>query len=137
MPWFTIEDVRNQGRVIRYTSKHITEKALNETSVKLLPPNTVLLCCTASVGEYAITEIPLTTNQQFNGLVVKKEFQAKLNPRFLFHLSSAFKNELIRISGQTSFNFVSVGVLKTLQIPLPPFSIQEEIVGEIENTKMK
>lgn len=132
IPWFTIEDVRNQGRVIRFTSKHITEKALNETSVKLLPPNTVLLCCTASVGEYAITEIPITTNQQFNGLIVKKEFQDKLNPRFLYHLSSAFKDELIRISGQTSFNFVSVGVLKTLQIPLPPISTQEEIVAEIE-----
>jgi type I restriction enzyme M protein len=132
IPWFTIEDIRNQGRVIKYTTQRITEKALKETSVKLLPPNTVLLCCTASVGEYAITEIPLTTNQQFNGLIVKDDFQAKMNPRFLYHLSSAFKDELLRISGQTSFNFVSVGVLKTLQIPLPPISIQEEIVAEIE-----
>jgi type I restriction enzyme M protein len=132
IPWFTIEDIRNQGRVIKYTTQRITEKALKETSVKLLPPNTVLLCCTASVGEYAITEIPLTTNQQFNGLIVKDDFQAKMNPRFLYHLSSAFKDELLRISGQTSFNFVSVGVLKTLQIPLPPISIQKEIVAEIE-----
>ncbi len=132
IPWFTIEDVRNQGRVIKYTTQHITEKALKETSVKLLPPNTVLLCCTASVGEYAITEIPITTNQQFNGLIVKDEFRDKLNARYLYHLSSAFKDELLRISGQTSFNFVSVGVLKTLQIPLPPLSIQEEIVAEIE-----
>lgn len=132
IPWFTIEDVRNQGRVIKYTTQHITEKALKGTSVKLLPPNTVLLCCTASVGEYAITEIPITTNQQFNGLIVKDEFKNKLNPRFLYHLSSAFKDELLRISGQTSFNFVSVGVLKTLQIPLPPLSVQEDIVAEIE-----
>lgn len=132
IPWFTVEDIRNQGRVITKTIQHITEKALSETSVKLLPSNTVLLCCTASVGEFAIAEIPLTTNQQFNGLVVKEEYQDKLNPRFLYHLSSAFKDELIRISGQTSFNFVSVGVLKTLQIPLPPISIQVEIVAEIE-----
>ena len=132
IPWFTIEDVRNQGRVITKTSQSITEKALKQTSVKLLPPNTVLLCCTASVGEYAIAEIPLTTNQQFNGLVVKEEYSDKLVPRFLYQLSSVFKAELIRISGQTSFNFVSVGVLKTLQIPLPPLSIQEEIVAEIE-----
>ena len=133
IPWFTIEDIRNQGRVITKTKQHITEKALKGTSVKLLPPNTVLLCCTASVGEYAIAEIPLTTNQQFNGLVVKEEYQDKLNPRFLYNLSSAFKDELIRISGQTSFNFVSVGVLKTLQIPLPPLSIQEQIVLELES----
>jgi len=133
IPWFTIEDIRNQGRIITKTFQSITEKALKETSVKLLPSNTVLLCCTASVGEYAIAEIQLTTNQQFNGLVVKEEFKDKLNPRFLYHLSSTFKDELIRISGQTSFNFVSVGVLKTLQIPLPPLSVQEEIVAEIES----
>ncbi len=132
IPWFTIEDIRSQGRVITNTAQFITEKALKETSVKLLPPNTVLLCCTASVGEYAIARIPLTTNQQFNGLLVNNDYQDKLNPHFLFYLSSAFKDELIRISGQTSFNFVSVGVLKTLQIPLPPLSIQEAIVAEIE-----
>nr|NQU91313.1 restriction endonuclease subunit S [Bacteroidota bacterium] len=68
-----------------------------------------------------------------NGLIVKEIFLSQLIPEFLFYLSSAFKDELIRISGQTSFNFVSVGVLKTLQIPLPPLSIQEEIVAEIES----
>jgi type I restriction enzyme M protein len=88
IPWFTIEDIRNQGRVIKYTTQRITEKALKETSVKLLPPNTVLLCCTASVGEYAITEIPLTTNQQFNGLIVKDDFQPieKFDPKFYYYL---------------------------------------------------
>ena len=61
--WFTIEDIREQGRVIKTTRQKITKKALGKTSVRLLPPEAVLLCCTASVGEYAITEISLTTNQ--------------------------------------------------------------------------
>jgi len=133
IPWFTIDDLRRQGRVIRNTSQKITDKALSETSVKLLPEKTVLLCCTASVGEYAFAEIPLTTNQQFNGLIVKDGYSNKLLPKFLFYLSSAFKDELIRLSGQTSFNFVSVSTLKTLQIPLPPLAVQEEIVAEIES----
>lgn len=133
IPWFTIDDLRRQGRVIRNTSQKITDKALNETSVKLLPEKTVLLCCTASVGEYAFAEIPLTTNQQFNGLIVKDAYSNRLIPKFLFYLSSAFKDELIRLSGQTSFNFVSVSTLKTLQIPLPPLAVQEEIVAEIES----
>lgn len=67
IPWFTVNDIRNQGRIICDTEQRITRKALTETSVKLLPPNTVLLCCTASVGEYALTKISLATNQQFNG----------------------------------------------------------------------
>lgn len=132
IPWFTIQDIRTQGRVIRHTDQYITEKALKETSVKLLPRNTVLLCCTASVGEYAFAEIPVTTNQQFNGLIVKHTYKDKLLPKYLFYLSYAFKDELIRIAGKTSFSFVSVGVLKTLQIPLPPIEKQKEIIAFIE-----
>src|SRR5450759_4824737 len=71
VPWFTIDDIRENGRVVYRTKQKITDLAFKKSSVKFLPANTILLCCTASVGEYAITKIPLTTNQQFNGLVIK------------------------------------------------------------------
>lgn len=73
--WFTVEDIHSQGRRITHTSQYITQSALGKNTIRVLPPKTVLLCCTASVGEYAITEIPLTTNQQFNGLVIKEQWQ--------------------------------------------------------------
>lgn len=123
IPWFTIDDIRKQGRVITYTEQKITEKALCETSVKLLPADTVLLCCTASVGEYALAKIPLTTNQQFNGMVVKEEFKKLLKPEYLFLVSANFKEELHRLGGQTSFKFVSVKNVKQIKIPLPPLHI--------------
>ncbi len=132
IPWFTVNDIRNQGRIICDTEQRITRKALTETSVKLLPPNTVLLCCTASVGEYALTKISLATNQQFNGLVVKQEYKDKVLPEFLFYMSQNFEQELYRLAGQTSFKFVSVKNVKQIKIPIPPISIQEEIIGEIE-----
>jgi type I restriction enzyme M protein len=131
-PWFTIEDLREQGYSIRYTNQKITKRALDETSVKILPPQTVLLCCTASVGETAISEIPLTTNQQFNGLVVKADYKTKLLPKFLFWISTNLKNELIRNSGSTSFNFISVTKVKEIEIPLPPIEVQQKIVDELE-----
>lgn len=68
-PWFTIDDIREQGRKIGYTKQLVTKAALKK--LRILPVDTILLCCTASIGEYAITEIELTTNQQFNGLVIK------------------------------------------------------------------
>jgi type I restriction enzyme M protein len=132
VPWFTVEDIRKGGRIIEKTEKFVTAEGLKETSLKLLPKHSVLLCCTASVGEYAFTEIEVTTNQQFNGLVVNRTFADRLLPKFLFFISSRFKDELLRLSGKTSFNFVSVGTLKTIQIPLPPLEVQKEIVAEIE-----
>lgn len=133
IPWFTIEDIRKQGRIILSTQKYITQKALDETSVKLLPKDTVLICCTASVGEYALTKIELTTNQQFNGMVIKECYKDKLLPEYLFWITSTFKDELIRLSGKTAFEFVSVKTLKTIQIPLPPLEVQEEIVKELDS----
>lgn len=132
IPWFTVDDIRKQGRKITHTQQKITKGALQKTSLKLLPKKSVLLCCTASVGEYAIAEIELTTNQQFNGLVVKKEYKDRLIPEFLFWLAGTFKEELIRVSGKTSFNFVSVGTLKKLKIPLPLLEVQKQLVAEVE-----
>ena len=132
IPWFTVDDVRTNGRVISKTAQFVTERAIEETSLRLLPRNAVLLCCTASVGEYAFAEIELTTNQQFNGLVVKEGSYEHLLPKYLFHLCSQFKSELLRLSGKTSFDFVSSSTLKKINLPLPPLEVQQEIVAEIE-----
>ncbi len=132
IPWFTIEDLRRQGRIIYNTRQFITQKGYNESSVKLLPKHSVLLCCTASIGEYAFTEIELTTNQQFNGLVVKESFRDKLFPKYLFYCSPKFKTELERLSGKATFGFVSIATLKNLHIPLPPLEVQQRIVDKIE-----
>ena len=65
--------------------------------------------------------------------MVKEEYSNKLLPKFLFQIAATFKSELERLSGKTSFNFVSVGTLKDIEIPLPPLSIQQQIVDKIES----
>ena len=131
IPWFTIDDIRNQGRRIYETRQFITRKALEETSVKLLPPKTVLLCCTASVGEYAIAEIPLTTNQQFNGLIIKDEFADKMLPDYLFYYAQYFGQSMSRLGGSTAFKFISVRDVKTVPIHIPSVDVQKKIVDSL------
>ncbi|MBQ0108312.1 MAG: restriction endonuclease subunit S [Phascolarctobacterium sp.] len=130
--WFTVDDIRDQGREIRKTRQHITENAIGKNTKRILPANTVLLCCTASVGEYAITKIPLTTNQQFNGLVIRETYVDKLYPFFLFYLASTFKKTLCNVAGRTTFNFVSVKKVGDISIPLPPLAEQKRIVAKLE-----
>ena len=127
--WFTIEDIRRFGRQINQTTQFVTEKALRKTSLKMVPANTVLLCCTASVGEFAISKIPLAMNQQFNGLILKTD---KVLPKFLFHYCNILKEKLISVSGSTTINFVAISKLKKITIPLPALPIQQKIVEKLD-----
>jgi|GEM_PF-116523 Restriction endonuclease S subunits len=127
-PWFTIDDIREQGRIISKTKQKVTEAALSK--LRVLPKDTVLLCCTASVGEYAITKIELTTNQQFNGLIVKD--RNILSPEFLMHYCSTLKDKLLNLSGKTTIDFIAIGKLKSLEIPLPPLHEQQRIVSILD-----
>ncbi|MCC8407251.1 MAG: N-6 DNA methylase [Rickettsia endosymbiont of Sceptobius lativentris] len=118
IPWFTLEDLEN-GENIFKTKQFITKKALQETSVKLLPSQTVLLSCTATIGKVAFSEIPLTTNQQINGLVIKDQYKDKVLPKFLFYICKSLEQELLSISTTQTTKYISIDKLSKVKIPFP------------------
>lgn len=126
IPWFTIDDIREQGRIIKSTRQKITKQSLGKTNARLLPSESVLLCCTASVGEYALTKIPLSTNQQFNGLVIQDK--KILDPLFLYYFSATLKEELFKLSRKTTIDFIPVSRFREVKISYPSLSEQKRIV---------
>ena len=127
-PWFTVDDIREQGRVITNTKQKVTLLAWDK--LRKFPKDTIMLCCTASVGEYAITKIPITSNQQFNGLVIKDK--DLLSPMYLFYYVSTLKHILKNLSGKATIDFVSAEKVRNLQIPIPPLPEQSRIVEELD-----
>lgn len=122
--WFTVEDIYEQGRYISETKQHITELATKKCFV--YPTDTVLICCTASVGEYAITKKEMASNQQFNGMMIKDK--TELHPEYLLYVASTLKDDLLRQAGKTTINFVSRSKLEDIEIPVPPYSEQLKFV---------
>ena len=130
IPWFTIADKNEQGLFINRTAQHITSVAT--TVERIVPANSVLLCCTASVGEVAYTNIPLTTNQQFNGITIKENYHNIVNSFFLLFFSFTLKDFLKKeLATATTFGFVSVKKVGSIMIPIPPLKEQLKIVDKL------
>ena len=123
--WFTIEDIRKQGEYIYQTTQKITESAVSKD--RIVRAGSVLLCCTASVGQCAMTMIPTTTNQQFNALTIKEEYRCLVNDEFLYLFSKTLEPILHDLAGKTTFEFISVKKVGNILIPIPPILEQHRI----------
>ena len=128
--WFTVEDIRKQGEEINYTEQKITEVATTEE--RIVRAGSTLLCCTASVGQCAITRVPLTTNQQFNALTIKEEHRPICNDNYLFLFARTLTPLLHLLAGKTTFEFISVKKVGQILFPLPPIKEQNRIVLKID-----
>jgi len=131
VPWFTIDDFRVQGKNITYTQQNVTQAAVDDKKVRLVPANSILLCCTASIGEAAIARVEMATNQQFNALTPKS---VALNSDYLYFVATTLTQTLLSVSGSTTINFISMGKLKEISIPLPPLAEQQRIVAKLDAT---
>ena len=131
IPWFTVDDLRKQGKFITYTEKFITKLGLKESSISLIPENAVLLCCTASVGAIAINKIRLTTNQQFNALVVKDT--KKLLVEYLYYWFLSNMDILKSLGRATTIDYVSMTKLRDMNFQLPSLEKQRDIVEKLDS----
>ena len=131
VPWFTVDDLRKQGKYITHTEKHITQLGLKESSITLVPENAVLLCCTASVGAIAISKIHLTTNQQFNALVVKDPNQ--LLVEYLYYWFLANMDLLKSLGRATTIDYISMSKLRELSLQIPSLQMQCELVAKLDS----
>ena len=130
LPWARPVDVTAlQGALyINDTEIHISEEALGNSGARCLPPGTVLLTSRATIGEIAITTVPMATNQGFANFVCNKGL---LNIYLVYYLQ-AIKDLLISLGSGTTFLEVTKGTLVSVKIPLPPLSEQAQIADFLD-----
>ncbi|EJB48260.1 restriction endonuclease subunit S [Helicobacter pylori] len=126
IPWFRMEDLRENGRILKDSIQHITPKALK--GKKLFPKNSIIISTTATIGEHALLIVDSLANQQFTFLSKKANCNLALDMKFFFYqcflLGEWCKNN-INVSG---FASVDMTAFKKYKFPIPPLEVQQEIV---------
>ena len=127
IPWLKTGDL-NDGYIYDIPET-ITQKALEESSVKLNPTGSVLIAMYgATIGKVGILTFPATTNQACCACV---DYQG-IEQLYLFYFLLSHKEEFIMLGGGGAQPNISKEKIVETLFPLPPYNEQLRIVAKIE-----
>lgn len=127
IPWLKTGDL-NDG-IIKEIPEHITDLALEKTSVRLNPPGSVLMAMYgATIGKLGILGISATTNQACCACIPYTGIYNK----YLFYFLLASRKSFIKMGEGGAQPNISKEKIVNFIIPLPPLAEQKRIVARLE-----
>ncbi len=121
-PFITIPDMHNQTFIVN-TARYLSEEGHCVQSNKLIPKNSLMVSCIATVGLVSISSEDSHTNQQINSIICSEN-----NLYFLYCMLSSITDKLIMYggAGTATLNvnkniFENIRVIKPVDILLDKF----------------
>jgi type I restriction enzyme S subunit len=136
IPWVTPKDMKNN--LILDSLDHINEEAVSNSSVKLIPTNSILMVIRSGILKkslpVAINQVEVTINQDMKALIVNDT----VKPEYLLYYFIMTQNSILKNVRSVTADNIEFGIIKDASLPLPPLELQNkfaEIVTNIEEQK--
>lgn len=126
IPFISPSELGSQRYVLK-AKQTLTESGAAQ--IKLVPKNSVLVCCIGSLGKLAIADRELGTNQQINSVTFD---ETKVFPKFGYYALGRLKPVLESMAPATTVAIVSKSKFEELEIPLPPLEEQKRIAAILD-----
>lgn len=126
IPWYRMEDIRSNGRILSTALQNITPAAVKGKG--LFSANSFILATTATIGEHALLIVDSLANQQFTNLKVRKSLVDKFLTKFIYYYFFIVDDFCKNNTNVSGFASVDMGKLKRMPFPVPPLELQKKIV---------
>ncbi|MCI8608765.1 MAG: restriction endonuclease subunit S [Firmicutes bacterium] len=128
IPWITPKDLTMQrGRYISKGQRSITEAGYQSCAVHKLPSHSVLVTSRASVGNLAISQGEVCTNQGFRSLVPGE----KVDYLFLYYALCYYRDRIISASSGSAFKEISMEGLGRVEISIPEDKAEQLYIANL------
>ncbi|WP_163534208.1 restriction endonuclease subunit S, partial [Helicobacter suis] len=117
IPWFRMDDIRANGRILSDSLQHITPQAVKRD---LFKAGSLILSTTATIGEHALINVDFVANQRFTIFTLKDTFKDTLLIKFAFYYFFIIKEWCLKNTNISSFAAVDIQRLQRYALPLPP-----------------
>ncbi len=84
--WISIADLSKSGKYIAETKEYLSDKAVNESGISLIPANTVVMSFKLSIGKTAITHEPMYSNEAI--MSFRDKHVVELLPDYVYYMFS-------------------------------------------------
>lgn len=124
--WISIADLSNYDKYVGTTKERITDLAVQESGIKLVPSDTVIMSFKLSLGKTAITKEPVYTNEAIMAFLPTGKYDVCAD--YFYHLFSGrdWSNGTNRaVMGAT----LNKATLSNLEIDVPPLEEQHRIAA--------
>ena len=127
--WCTPTDITalKGFKYLNSTSRTISQQGLKVSSAELIPANSIAMTSRATIGECAINQLPVTTNQGFKNFVPS----GTVDVEFLYYLLLTQKQGFISRCGGSTFLEISKGQLATYGVRLPATKSEQTAIATI------
>ena len=136
IPWISSKDMKSATLID--TQNHITPKAIDETSAKLLPPDTVAIVARSGILKHTlpVAYIPFETtiNQDIKALVVNEG----VLPRYAYFVIYTYRKEILKKTKKKggTVDSLDVNSFMNYRVPLLPIKEQHRIVSTLDRFNM-
>ena len=130
IPWFRMEDIRENGRVLYNAIQSIHPSAVKRKG--LFKANSIILATSATIGEHALVKVDCLTNQRFTCLTPKASWQKKIDIKYIYFYMFLVDDWCKAHINQGNFAGVDMVAFSQLQIPIPTLTEQKKIVAILE-----
>lgn len=128
IPWFRMEDIRKNGRILSDSIQHITPIAVKNAG--LFPAYSIIVATTATIGEHALTIVDSLANQQFTFLTKRKSFDNKLDMVYFYYLMFIIDEWCKRNTNAGGLLSVNMNSFKKLTIPYPSSLLEQKKIAD-------
>lgn len=124
--WCTPTDITSlSGKYLSDTNRKISELGLINSAAELLPIGSVLMTSRATIGECAIANQPMTTNQGFKNFICNK----RINNEFLYYLLGSQKDKFIELCNGSTFLEINTTQVRKFKIAIPKSTTEQTAIA--------
>ena len=126
--WVSIADLSSFHKYVGKTKETITEKAIEETGIKQVPPETVIMSFKLSLGKTAITVRPTFTNEAIMAFIPKRPDEILTDYIYYFFSGRDWSNGSNRAVMGTTLNKAT---LSDIDIVIPDIEEQKKVATNL------